>query len=151
MSFGVDAGFVLANGWLVANFLGIFVLLSIYVMTHVVAALMSFRMISLVPHHLPKLIGFSATNRVDTDQFSSDAALVGVGGALNKVNNSVQPNAGRLSGHNPNSQVGYNTKLLPNHSGEGSSNGGSRTTGNMDSTLHATTDEGHHNPREQET
>ena len=54
-----DRGRVCAeHGWIVTNVLGVVVLLSIFVMTHVVAALMSFRMISLVPHHVPRLIGF---------------------------------------------------------------------------------------------
>jgi conjugal transfer/type IV secretion protein DotA/TraY len=73
-SFGIAAGFVLQNGWIVSNFIGIGVLLTIFVMTHVVAALMSFRMIALLPHHLPRLIGFTAANRVDMDDFQQRAA-----------------------------------------------------------------------------
>ena len=73
-SFGIAAGFVLANGWLVTNFIGIGVLLTIFVMAHVVAALMSFRMVALLPHHLPRLIGFTAANRVDMDDFQQRAA-----------------------------------------------------------------------------
>jgi conjugal transfer/type IV secretion protein DotA/TraY len=42
-SFGIAAGFVLLNGWLVTNLIGIAVLLTIFVMTHVIAAMMSFR------------------------------------------------------------------------------------------------------------
>jgi len=72
MSFGIAAGFVLGNGWIVANWLGMFVLLSIFVLTHVIAALMTFRMISLIPHHFPKLIGFASANRVDMEQFSRE-------------------------------------------------------------------------------
>ena len=53
-SFGIAAGFVLQNGWLVSNLIGITVLLTIFAMTHVVAALMSFRMVALLPHHLPR-------------------------------------------------------------------------------------------------
>ena len=59
-SFGIAAGFVLNNGWIVSNFLGLVVLLNIFVMLHVIAALMSFRMVALLPHHLPRLIGFTA-------------------------------------------------------------------------------------------
>jgi hypothetical protein len=55
-SFGIAAGFVLQNGWLVSNLIGITVLLTIFVMTHVVAALMSFRMVALLPNHLPRLV-----------------------------------------------------------------------------------------------
>jgi len=151
-SFGVAAGFVLANGGLVTNFLGLFVLLSIYVMTHVVAALMSFRMISLVPHHLPKLIGFASANRVDMDEFGRDAALIGVGGALKKLESTVQPNANsRLAGQSQNNQIGYTTPRLTGPSGNNSSQGGAKSSGNMDSTLHASTDVPQNNHPTQET
>jgi conjugal transfer/type IV secretion protein DotA/TraY len=73
-SFGIAAGFVLQNGWLVSNLVGITVLLTIFVMTNVVAALMSFRMVALLPHHLPRLVGFTAANRVDMEDFSQRAA-----------------------------------------------------------------------------
>ena len=73
-SFGIAVGFVLQNGWIVTNFIGLVVLLSIFVMTHVVAALMSFRMVTLLPHHLPRLIGFTSANRVDMDAFQQQAA-----------------------------------------------------------------------------
>jgi len=103
MTFGVAAHFVLENGWLVTNFFGLIVLLSIYVMAHVTAALMSFQMISLVPHHLPKLIGFSSANRVDMDEFSKAAAWVGTRGALSEVDNSTRASLSRQS---PNNLVG---------------------------------------------
>ena len=77
MSFGIAAAFVLGDGWLVTNWLGLFVLLSIFVLSHVVAAIASFRMITLIPHHIPRMIGFSSANRVDMDEFSRGAALIG--------------------------------------------------------------------------
>ena len=89
-TFGVMAGFVLANGWLVTNIIGVVVLLAIFVMLHVTAALLSFRMISLVPHHLPRLIGFSSGGRVDMEQFGRDAALVGVGGAMKTISDGLK-------------------------------------------------------------
>lgn len=73
-SFGIAAGFVLANGWIVSNFIGLAVLLNIFVMTHVTAALMSFRMVALLPHHLPRLVGFTAASRVDMEGFYQQAA-----------------------------------------------------------------------------
>ena len=73
-SFGIAAGFVLNNGWIVSNFLGLAVLLNIFVMVHVIAALMSFRLVALLPHHLPRLIGFTAANRVDMEGFYQQAA-----------------------------------------------------------------------------
>jgi conjugal transfer/type IV secretion protein DotA/TraY len=75
-SFGIAAGFVLLNGWLVTNLIGIGVLVTIFVMTHVIAAMMSFRMVALLPHHLPRLIGFTSANRVDMDAFQQAAAWV---------------------------------------------------------------------------
>ena len=69
-SFGIATGFVLANGSIVANWIGLVVLMNIFVMANVTAALMSFRMIALIPHHLPRLIGFNAASRVDLDDFS---------------------------------------------------------------------------------
>ncbi len=53
MSFGIAAAFVLGDGWIVTNWLGMFVLLSIFVLAHIVAAIASFRMITLIPHHVP--------------------------------------------------------------------------------------------------
>lgn len=84
-TFGIAAGFVLNNGWFVTNLLGVIVLLSIFVTLHMVAAILSFRMISLVPHHVPQIIGFGSGGRVDLDQFARDAAIVGVGGVLNHI------------------------------------------------------------------
>ena len=83
-TFGVAAASVLQNGWIVTNFLGLGVLLSIFVMTHVVAALMSFRMIALLPHHLPRLIGFTSASRVDMEDFQQRAAW-GPGGPGGQV------------------------------------------------------------------
>ncbi|WP_145144292.1 DotA/TraY family protein [Roseomonas gilardii] len=80
--FGIAAGFALHNGGILTNWLGLVVMVSIFVMMHGALAIMSFRMISLLPHHLPKLIGFGSANRVDMDQYSRDAALVGVAGTL---------------------------------------------------------------------
>ena len=82
-SFGIAAGFLLQNGWLVSNLIGITVLLTIFVMTHVVAALMSFRMVALLPHHLPRLVGFTAANRIDMEDFSQRAAWVPSGQVAN--------------------------------------------------------------------
>ena len=70
MSFGIATAFVLGDGWIVTNWLGLFVLLSIFVLAHVVAAIASFRMITLIPHHVPRMIGFSSANRVDMDEFA---------------------------------------------------------------------------------
>ena len=98
-SFGIAAGFVLQNGWLVSNLIGITVLLDIFVMTHVVAALMSFRMVALLPHHLPRLVGFTAANRVDMEDFSQRAAWVPSGQVANLTVNAIGEGARRTIGH----------------------------------------------------
>jgi len=142
MTFGVAAHFVLENGWLVTNFFGLIVLLSIYVMAHVTAALMSFQMISLVPHHLPKLIGFSSANRVDMDEFSKAAAWVGTRGALSEVDNSTRASLSRQS---PNNLVGSPSRPSVSAppkalTGPAKRASGNSATGSVDSTLNASTD-----------
>jgi conjugal transfer/type IV secretion protein DotA/TraY len=141
-TFGVAAGFVLEHGWIVTNVLSVVVLLAIFVMTHVVAALMSFRMISLVPHHVPRLLGFHGAGRIDMDQFSKDAATVGVAGTLAKINKGLTQasiTAGQKRvGNDPVRQIAG-----PNEEGEaprGSSSSTSRGKAGMDTTLQATTD-----------
>ena len=136
-TFGVAAGFALQNGWLVTNILGMGVLLSIFVMLHVVAAMMSFRMVALLPHHLPRLIGLSAANRVDGEDFMQRAAwapgAIAAGGAQKAIRaGSAQFSEGMrsLSG----GPAGYISGPA-GASGEGGAEG-------MDSTLRATTQSG---------
>jgi hypothetical protein len=137
-TFGIAAGFVLEHGWVVTNVLGVVVLLSIFVMTHVVAAMMSFRMISLVPHHVPRLLGFHGAGRVDMDEFSRDAAVVGVAGSLKTLNDGLVEGMQRSSAP----QIeGGGTPRLAGPGGSRPSNGSnSAADGAMDSTLRATTD-----------
>jgi conjugal transfer/type IV secretion protein DotA/TraY len=141
-TFGIAAGFVLEHGWIVTNVLGVVVLLSIFVMTHVVAALVSFRMISLVPHHVPRLLGFHGAGRVDMDEFSRDAAIVGVGGTLAKIDDGLRQASVAVS------QGQFGTSSAPRLirpaseapvSAETGSSSRSRQ-GGMDSTLRAVTD-----------
>jgi len=103
-SFGIAAGFVLQNGWLVSNLIGITVLLTIFVMTHVVAALMSFRMVALLPHHLPRLVGFTAANRVDMEDFSQRAAWLPGEIVAGSATRAIKEGAG---------QFGQGTRTLP--------------------------------------
>ena len=135
-SFGVAAGFVLANGYIVTNWIGIIVLMNIFVMLNVTAALMSFRMIALLPHHLPRLIGFNAASRVDMDGFYQQAAwgpgsqvAQGTKGAIaagaRGFQKSAEDTAGRVRG-----------ALQGRLAGRGGD------SGSMDSTLRATTDQG---------
>jgi conjugal transfer/type IV secretion protein DotA/TraY len=132
-SFGIAVGFVLQNGWIVTNFIGLVVLLSIFVMTHVVAALMSFRMVTLLPHHLPRLIGFTSANRVDMDAFQQQAAWgIGIQAASNGAA-ALEAGSARFAG---------NMKALrggPRGPIAGTSNSGvAASAEGMDSTLRAT-------------
>jgi len=151
MSFGIAAGFVLQHGWLVTNILGMFTLLWIYVMVHVYAALTAFRMISLVPHHLPHLIGFAPAGRVDMERFANDAAWVGGHSALSATERGISDRPFRPAGGG--NRLGHSEqKLLPKASDtSGRSNDHGHTHGDgMDSTLRATTDTNHQPPRDQE-
>ena len=141
-TFGIAAGFVLEHGWVVTNVLGVVVLLSIFVMTHVVAALMSFRMISLVPHHVPRLLGFHSAGRVDMDQFSKDAAIVGVGGTLARIDQGL--NRGMHDSGQSQIEQGSTARLSGPSGGTAAPSEGSsfprRPSSGMDTTLRAATD-----------
>ncbi len=144
-SFGIAVGFVLQNGWIVTNFIGLVVLLSIFVMTHVVAALMSFRMVTLLPHHLPRLIGFTSANRVDMDAFQQQAAWA-VGGSVAQTSaKAIQAGSDRLAGSVKalsRGPAGY----ISGPAGAGAATEAAEASG-MDSTLRATTDS---EPREKD-
>jgi conjugal transfer/type IV secretion protein DotA/TraY len=138
-SFGIAAGFVLANGWLVSNFIGLGVLLSIFVMTHVVAALMSFRMVALLPHHLPRLIGFTAANRIDMDDFQQRAAWIPGGQVANVGQRALGQATAQFSGSMKELQASQPRAI----SGPGQTSGGEgEPRAGMDSTLRATTTSG---------
>jgi hypothetical protein len=136
-SFGIAAGFVLQNGWIVSNFIGIAVLLGIFVMTHVIAALMSFRMVALLPHHLPRLVGFTAANRVDMEDFSQRGAWTPGREVANYTATALGQGSRQLIGAQrrlPGRPAGY-------ISGPGRGSGEAPAdTGGMDTTLRATTE-----------
>ena len=136
MSFGIAAGFVLQNGWLVTNVLGVVVLMAIFVLIHMVAATQSFRMISLIPHHLPRLIGFSSGGRVDMEQYSRDAALIGIGGTMSKIQEGLHPKRPTQQAQQLNSPV----QRLAAPGSDNCSAGANAGTHGMDSTLRAATD-----------
>jgi hypothetical protein len=149
-TFGIAAGFVLEHGWIVTNVLGVVVLLSIFVMTHVVAAMMSFRMISLVPHHVPRLLGFHGAGRVDMDQFSRDAAVVGVGGTLTTLDKGLRravTDAGQGQLSIPTARLA-GPGSTPSAAGPGGQSSNGASGSGMDSTLRAATDIG--TPSEEE-
>ena len=131
-SFGIAAGFILANGWLVTNVLGVAVMLIIYVLTHTVTAVLSFRMISLVPHHVTRLAGFGSANRVDMEQFGRDAALIGAVGGLRAINDTMS--AAARSMREGEGTLGFDGQRRLGGPNNTSTNGG------VDATLRAATD-----------
>lgn len=94
-TFGVAAAFALSNGWFVTNFLGMLVLVAMFVMIHTTLALMCFRLIAIVPDRVPQMIGFGDGARIDMDQFSRDAAVIGMAGALQNIGRAVQGEDGK--------------------------------------------------------
>lgn len=138
-SFGIASGFVLDGGWFVTNLIGLVVLLNIFVMLHVTAALMSFRMVTLLPHHLPRLIGISPANRVDGDAFYHQAAW-GPGGQLaSGAQGSLMSGLKSIRDSN---NSGSRTSLPRSTAGYIAGPEGTNGEGGMDSTLRATTDTG---------
>jgi len=114
--FGIAASFVLSNGWMVSNFLGVVVLLCMFVLLHIVVALMSFRLISIVPHQVVKWVGFQPANRVDMEQFAEKAGMGGMGASVTTIADGLRHtvaaarNSGTLSrqryiGHRPDTQA----------------------------------------------
>ena len=142
MSFGIAAAFVLGDGWIVTNWLGLFVLLSIFVLSHIVAAIASFRMITLIPHHIPRMIGFSSANRVDMDEFAQGAALIGTQNALTAIADGVgrkklPSNAAQNGGRNDQKLIGSDA----NGRRDNSPTNGNSSSG-VDTTVQATMDMG---------
>ena len=133
-SFGVAAGFVLSGGWIVTNWIGLVILLNIFVMTQVTAAIMSFRLVALIPHHLPRLISFTAANRVDHEAFYNQAAWA-PGGDIAQGAQRALAEGHRQIGQSPRQLRAGPAGYIPGPNGRGAD-----ADGNMDSTLRATTD-----------
>jgi conjugal transfer/type IV secretion protein DotA/TraY len=137
-SFGIAAGFVLDNGYIVTNWIGAIVMMNIFVMLNVTAALTAFRMIALIPHHLPRLIGFSPASRVDMEGFYQQAAW-GAGSqiAQGSYRNLVAGVGAFNKGARQIASRSAQRKLLAQASAEEG-----EAAGSMDTTLRATTDTG---------
>jgi hypothetical protein len=142
MSFGIAAAFVLGDGWIVTNWLGLFVLLSIFVLAHVVAAIASFRMIMLIPHHIPRMIGFSSANRVDMDEFAQGTGLIGTQKALTTVAETVNPKRLASATGGGANEGRANQKMIGSASRDAASSTRSNQTPGMDTTVQATSDMG---------
>lgn len=68
--FTVATGFVFDHGWLMDNLIGLIVLLCMFVTMEMSLAVMAFRLISTLPHHIPAMAGMTSIGRVDSDDFS---------------------------------------------------------------------------------
>ncbi|WP_170133773.1 DotA/TraY family protein, partial [Rhodoblastus acidophilus] len=132
-SFGIAAGFVLANGWLVTNVLGFMTLMSVFILTNVTAAIMAFRMVAMIPHHLPRLIGFGGGNRVDMNEFAQLAAYEGTRDTVRAVSNRAR---GALAGS---TKASSDIANLPRSKSTRAITGSTSTSNGLDSTLQATT------------
>lgn len=144
-TFGVAITFVLAKGWFVTNLIGLVVLLNVFVLMHVVVALKAFGLISLIPHHVPKMIGFSPANRVDMDEFAKAAAWSGADAALAKIDEAAHGTL-RAPGQSSGEGVKSPRGALPAPRKQiASASENSKKTGGVDSTLAAQTDLGEHN------
>jgi conjugal transfer/type IV secretion protein DotA/TraY len=136
-SFAIAAGFVLQNGWIVSNFIGMAVLLGVFVMTHVIAALMSFRMVALLPHHLPRLVSFTAANRVEIEDFSQRGGWA-PGEAIASYSTKAIKEGATQFGRGPRSLPRDANRYISG-SAKASEEAG-RNAQSMDSTLRATTE-----------
>ncbi|WP_051948944.1 hypothetical protein [Methylosinus sp. PW1] len=138
---------VLEKGWFVTNLIGEVVLLAIFVLLHIVVAIKAFGLISLIPHHVPKMLGFSPANRVDMDEFSKAAAWTGTRGTLRTIDHYARSRLSDSAGQNVANDVGSSSipaLSAPRKGITGPANSSTKS-GGVDSTLSAQTDVGDHN------
>ncbi|MBB2166557.1 DotA/TraY family protein [Gluconacetobacter sp. 1b LMG 1731] len=76
--FTVATGFVFDHGWLLDNMIGLIVLLCMFVTMEMSLAVMAFRLISTLPHHIPAMAGMTSIGRVDSDDFSDKSTGQGL-------------------------------------------------------------------------
>jgi hypothetical protein len=140
-SFGIAAGFVLDNGYIVTNWIGAIVMMNIFVMLNVTAALTAFRMIALIPRHLPRLIGFNPASRVDMEGVYQQAAWAP--GSQAAISTRATINAGarnlldQMDKRRGQIRGGSQRRLTGPGAGDHQ-----QSEGAMDTTLRATTDHG---------
>ena len=84
-TFYVAAQSTLVRGWLVANLAGVVVLLAMFVLLHVVVAIQSFRLITVVSVNVPQWIGLDSPDRVDAHSLAQDAGMIGMGATLAQI------------------------------------------------------------------
>ena len=127
MTFSIASGFALSAGWLVSNLLGVIVMLAMFVLAHTVALIACFRMIALLPQHVPTWLGLEAADRLDTHSLAQDAGLIGLGATLREIRAGA---TGGVSGV-ANGRAGQRALAGPAEEAEGSQPSG----GGMDRTV----------------
>jgi hypothetical protein len=103
----------------------------------VIAALMSFRMVALLPHHLPRLVGFTAANRVDMEDFFQRAAWAPSEVLASSTTRAIKEGASQF-GQGPRSLPRGATRYISGPTK--ASDDAAREAESMDSTLRATTE-----------
>ena len=93
-------------------------------------------MIALIPHHLPRLIGFNAASRVDAHEFSQQGAYLAGLATAQGVQRSLTKGIGHVSRGMDRLAAQRQQRLTGPASGDGEGDG------SMDTTLRAATDTG---------
>ena len=145
--FCIAAGFALSHGWFVTNLLGLIVLLCMFVLMEVTLALVAFRLITLVPHHVVKLIGVQPANRLDIERFSQDVGTVGMGGAMRSIQGGTNVMLSAAQEHGQQRIAGSHGGGTPSGATSGRGNRAVRQIG-TDSTLNAQADVSSPSPEE---
>jgi len=112
LTFTIAAGFTLAQGWLVANMAGMLVLISMFVLLHIVTEVQCFRLITLVSVHVPSWLGIDSTDRVDAHALTQEASMVGMGATLAAIRNGTMATGKKLGIDKPNDALPAPAKQL---------------------------------------
>ncbi len=97
-------------------------------------------MITLIPHHIPRMIGFSSANRVDMDEFAQGARLIGTQKSLTALSDSVTPKRLTSAGGYKDAQSGQ--KMIGSDAKGRNDQSATRQNQGVDTTVHATMDMG---------
>ena len=83
--FSIAAGVIFERGWLLDNVVGRVVLLCVIVRMEVRVAVLCFRLVSALPHHIPAMAGMTSIGRVDSDDFNDKSTGRGIADPTDKV------------------------------------------------------------------
>lgn len=147
-TFNLSADFVLQQGYLVTNLLGLIILLAMLVVIEMSWAVMGFRMISQIPYQVIKWVGFAAASRVDMEQFALATTTQGTRGVVGEINTNYKnamASGFEQMGASPSRLAGpgsRNHRRVANDSGRANGSNGNFTYGSSgsDPTLNAGTD-----------